>query len=50
METLSKANHYLQEIEVNIDILHKSLRDVYLEKFKELETIVLNPVKYAKCI
>ena len=30
-------------------IVHKIVRDIYNEKFPELESIVLNPSDYAKC-
>ena len=47
---ITNSNHFLNEIDHEIQIIHKGLWDVYLLKFKELETIVYDPVKYAHCV
>jgi RNA processing factor Prp31 len=31
-------------------IVHKELRDAYVVKFGELESIILNPIDYAKAV
>ena len=43
-----KSNEYLMEIENEIAILHKEIRDIYQSKFSELETIVYDPIQYTK--
>ncbi len=45
-----KTNDYLKHIDNDILIVHKQLRDAYEPKFLELESIVLNPIEYAKTV
>jgi len=33
-----------------IVLIHKHIRDIYYKKFPELESIVLNPIDYVKCV
>jgi U4/U6 small nuclear ribonucleoprotein PRP31 len=47
---VKKSNTYLMEIEAEIQILHKEIRDIYLQKFSELESIVYDPIEYTKCV
>jgi U4/U6 small nuclear ribonucleoprotein PRP31 len=47
---IKKSNQYLVEIEEEITILHKEIRDIYMSKFSELESIVYDPIEYAKCV
>lgn len=49
-EMIKSVNHYLGEIESEVAILHKSLKDVYLAKLPELESIIYEPVLYAKVV
>ena len=39
---------YLNEINDEITLLHKEIRDIYLEKFRELESIVYDPLEYVR--
>jgi len=45
-----QTNDYLKHIDNDILIVHKQLRDLYQIKFSELESIILNPVDYAKAV
>ena len=45
-----QTNDYLKHIDNDILIVHKQLRDLYAEKFSELESIILNPIDYAKAV
>ena len=45
-DIIKKSNQYLMEIEDEINILHKEIRDIYLNKFSELESIVYDPIEY----
>ncbi|CAI2368067.1 unnamed protein product [Moneuplotes crassus] len=47
---IKKANHYLMEIENEINICFKEIRDIYLNRFSELESIVYDPIQYTKCV
>ncbi len=40
----------MKHIDNDILIVHKQLRDAYAVKFSELESIILNPVDYAKAV
>ncbi len=44
------TNDYLKHIDNDILIVHKELRDAYVVKFGELESIILNPIDYAKAV
>lgn len=44
------CNHILVEIVNEIQLCHKFLRDIYAKRFAELETMVMNPVEYARVI
>ena len=45
-----QTNEYLKHIDNDILIVHKQLRDAYAVKFSELESIILNPIDYAKSV
>ena len=45
-----QTNEYLKHIDNDVLIVHKQLRDAYVVKFSELESIILNPVEYAKSV
>ena len=45
-----ECNRYLTEIEGEIPILHKYIRDLYFSRFEELEKLVIDPVEYAKTV
>lgn len=46
--TIKKCNTYLHEIITEIAVLHKEIRDIYIEKFRELESIIYDPIEYTK--
>jgi U4/U6 small nuclear ribonucleoprotein PRP31 len=45
-----KANALSLEIENEIRVIHKFIRDIYEEKFPELEGMILNVLDYAKTV
>jgi len=45
-----QTNEFLKHIDNDVLIVHKQLRDAYAVKFSELESIILNPVEYAKSV
>lgn len=45
-----QTNDYLKHIDNDILIVHKELRDAYVVKFGELESIILNPIDYARAV
>ena len=45
-----QTNDYLKHIDNDILIVHKELRDAYVVKFGELESIILNPNDYARAV
>lgn len=47
-DLIKKSNQYLLDIEEEINILHKEIRDIYLNKFSELESIVYDPIEFTK--
>jgi U4/U6 small nuclear ribonucleoprotein PRP31 len=49
-QLIIQTNDYLKHIDNDILIVHKQLRDLYAEKFSELESIILNPIDYAKAV
>ena len=49
-QLLDKSNKLLLDIENEIPIIHKYLRDIYMLKFPELESIIPNPVDYTKIV
>lgn len=49
-ELLVHTNDYLKHIDNDILIVHKQLRDLYSCRFSELESIILNPVDYARSV
>jgi len=44
------ANTITVEIQNEISVIHKYIRDVYSKKFSDLESLVLNPMDYAKVV
>jgi RNA processing factor Prp31 len=49
-QLIVQTNDYLKHIDNDILIVHKELRDAYAFKFSELESIILNPIDYAKAV
>ena len=45
-----QTNDYLKHIDNDILIVHKELRDAYVVKFGELESIILSPNDYARAV
>ena len=49
-QLIVEANNLTVEIDNEINIIHKYLRDVYSKRFPELESLVLNPLDYIKTV
>ncbi len=47
---LANSNKFLLLTESEIPLIHKYVRDLYVVKFSELETLIPNPVDYAKVV
>jgi hypothetical protein len=49
---LSRASLFIIAVDLDneIDALHKYVRDLYAPKFPELESLILNPVDYARVV
>eukprot|EP00992_Anisonema_acinus_P002913 TRINITY_DN1170_c0_g1_i1.p2 TRINITY_DN1170_c0_g1~~TRINITY_DN1170_c0_g1_i1.p2 ORF type:complete len:103 (+),score=16.43 TRINITY_DN1170_c0_g1_i1:174-482(+) len=45
-----ESNNLVVEIETEIRKVHKFLKDHYAMKFPELESLVLNPIEYARVV
>eukprot|EP00053_Salpingoeca_punica_P013172 m.118760 g.118760 ORF g.118760 m.118760 type:complete len:489 (+) comp16131_c0_seq2:59-1525(+) len=45
-----EANSIVQEIDNEINVLHKYVRDCYAKRFRELEQLVLNPMDYVRTV
>ncbi|EGR30919.1 hypothetical protein IMG5_121230 [Ichthyophthirius multifiliis] len=48
--TIIKSNEYAAIIEREIQAVHKFTKDMFQKRFGELESIVLNPIDYVKCV
>lgn len=44
------ANNLTVEIDNEIMLIHKFIRDLFAKKFPELESLVLNPLEYVKTV
>lgn len=49
-QLIVEANNLTAEIDNEINIIHKYLRDLYSKRFPELESLVLNPLDYIKTV
>jgi len=49
-QLILQTNDFLKHIDNDVLIVHKSLRDAFAKRFSELESIILNPVDYARCV
>ncbi|KRX06142.1 hypothetical protein PPERSA_00022 [Pseudocohnilembus persalinus] len=49
-QMIKKANEYAQNVEREMQQVHKFVKDSYHKKFSELEKIVVNPIDYAKTV
>lgn len=47
---LVEANEYSVEIDNEVIVVHKFIKDLYSKRFAELEKLVLNPVDYTKTV
>ena len=47
---IAKTNESLRVIQPEIMSIHKTARDLFQARFPELESIVLNPVDYARVV
>merc|ERR1719384_738791 len=45
-----KSNKMIQEIDSHIFKIHKFMREIYSQKFSELEEMVVRPLDYARCV
>lgn len=45
-----ESNALVTEIQTEIQVIHKYVRDRYAKKFPELESLVLNPLDYARVV
>lgn len=49
-QLIVEANTLAAEIDNDINVVHKFLRDKYQKRFPELETVVPTPIEYIKCV
>lgn len=49
-QLIVESNALVSEINNEIQIVHKYIRDRYAKKFPELESLVLNPLDYARVV
>lgn len=42
------TNEFLRQLQPEMQIIHKTARDLFLKRFAELESIITNPVDYAR--
>lgn len=49
-QLLVEANSYSVEIDNEIVVIHKLIKEYYAKRFDELGTLVLNPIDYAKTV
>lgn len=49
-QLIVEANNILLEIDQEIGIVHKFVRDRYCQRFPELEQLVLNPIDYIRTV
>ena len=47
---MQKSNEYGAIITREIQAVHKFVKDEFFKKFQELESIVVNPVDYVRCV
>lgn len=45
-----EANNLSMEINNDVNVVHKFLRDKYQKRFPELETVVPTPIEFIKCV
>jgi U4/U6 small nuclear ribonucleoprotein PRP31 len=49
-QLIVESNAIVAEIHNEIQLIHKYIRDLYAKKFPELESLVLNPLDYARVV
>lgn len=49
-QLIVEANNLVAEIDNEINIIHKYLRDIYTKRFPELESLVPNPLDYIRTV
>ena len=49
-QLIVESNALVTEIHNEIQVIHKYVRDRYAKKFPELESLVLNPLDYARVV
>ena len=50
MQLVNKSTEYLRQVAPELARVHKECRDAFQERFAELESIVPNPVDFAKVV
>ena len=50
MALIAKTNEYTRQVTPEIALVHKRLRDAYLPRFAELESIVTVPLDFARAV
>lgn len=49
-QVVVEANNLSMEINNDVNVVHKFLRDKYQKRFPELETVVPTPIEFIKCV
>jgi len=49
-QTVMQTNEYVSEINNEITLIHKFVKDLYYEKLPELESLVFSPLEYVKTV
>ena len=44
------TNEFLRQLHPEMQTVHKTARDLFLRRFAELESIIINPVDYARVV
>jgi len=49
-EMIGATNEFLRQLHPEMQTVHKTARDLFLKRFGELESIITNPVDYARVV
>ena len=49
-DLIGATNEFLRQLQPEIQTIHKTARDLFLKRFAELESIITNPVDYARVV
>jgi len=47
-DLIGATNEFLRQLQPEMQTIHKTARDYFLKRFAELESIITNPVDYAR--